>query len=92
MDVAGAEALRWRIAQQEHWQRAPAVRAGAQPAIDPDGYLLESFGNGVRTYRTQRRTEVVDGRLAVVTCHVSKRLVEGAWHEDVFFEQLSHVA
>jgi hypothetical protein len=92
MDIAGAEALRWRIAQQEHWETAHAVRVGVQPSIDPDGYLLESFGAGVRTYRAKRRSELVEGRPALVTCHVSKRLVEGAWHEKVFFGQIEHVA
>jgi hypothetical protein len=92
MDIAGAEALRWRIAQQEHWETATAVRVGVQPAIDPDGYLLESYSAGVRTYRAKRLADIVDGRPALVSCHLTKRLVEGAWYEDVFLGQIEHVA
>jgi hypothetical protein len=92
MDIQGAEALRWRLAQQEHWQTAAAVRSGAQPAIDPEGYALERFGEGVRVYRVRRRRDVVHGRSAMVTFRFSKRLVDGAWHEQVVVEDVQDAA
>ena len=88
MDVAGAKALSWRLAQQQHWQSASAVRAGIQPAIDPDGYVLESFHDGVRTYGRQRRIEMIDGRPARILCRVTKRLVGDLWHEDMVVERV----
>jgi len=92
MEIAGAEALRWRFAQQEHWQTAAAVRLGAQPSLDPDGYVLESFDTDFRYYRSQRRVEIVGGRRALVTCRLRKRLAEGAWHEDVIIERIQRAA
>jgi hypothetical protein len=86
MDVAGAEALRWRLAQQEHWQSAPAVRRGIQSRIDPDGHALESFAPGLRSYRPEWRTQMVEGRRARVAIRLCKRLVEGAWREDLSVE------
>jgi hypothetical protein len=86
MDVAGAEALRWRLAQQEHWQSAPAVRLGIQSSVDPDGHALESFDASVRSYRSEWGMQIVEGRTARVVVRLCKRLVEGAWHEDVSVE------
>ena len=61
MDIAGAEALAARIAQQEQWREALAVRTARQPAVDPDGHALESIRAGVRIYRAERRLEAVRG-------------------------------
>jgi hypothetical protein len=92
MDIQGAQALRWRLAQQENWQTAAAVRSGAQPPIDPEGYALERFEAGVRLYRMRRRHDVVRGRSATVTFHFSKRLVDGAWLEQVVVEDVQDAA
>ena len=90
MDVAGAEALRLRIAQQEHWRSARAVRLGLQPSVDPDGHALESFAGATRLYH-MRLFKIVAGRPAMVTRQIRKRLVEGAWCEeliDTWWEEL----
>jgi hypothetical protein len=83
MDVTGAEALRQRLAQQEHWREARLVRLGRQPAFDPDGYALESFHDDVRVYRVELRLERNDGRSATVTRRIRKHLVDGAWEPAV---------
>ena len=50
----GAEALKFRLEQQMHWQQATAVRAGRQPPVDPDGAELVGIGEGVRVYRAAK--------------------------------------
>lgn len=92
MDIAGAEVLRQRLAQQEHWRQARAVRIGSQPSIDPDGHALESFRSGVRYYRLQQREELHEGRSEIVTRRLSKHLIEGVWESDVTIEYVQHVA
>ena len=88
MDIAGARALSRRLAQQEHWRQALAVRIGRQPAIDPDGYALEAFRSGVRYYRERREVEVHDGKPAVVIRRHRKRLVGDAWEDEVSVEAI----
>ena len=83
MDITGARALSERLAQQKHWCQALAVQIGRQPAFDPDGAALESYRGSVRTYRPQQRLEIVDGRPTMVTRSFSKRLIDGAWEEQV---------
>ena len=92
MDIAGADVLRQRIAQQENWRQSVAVRAGHQPAIDPDGHVLESFCDGVRNYRDEHRIELCGGRAEMVTRRISKQLVDGAWHVDVVVERVPQYA
>jgi hypothetical protein len=92
MDVAAAEVLRQRLAQQEQWRQARSVRVGSQPPFDPDGHSLESFRAGIRFYWTEQRTEVNAGRTELVTQRVCKRLVDGAWENDVIVEQVRRVA
>ena len=92
MDIAGAEVLRQRLAQQEHWRQARAVQLGRQSSFDPDGYALESFRADVRYYRPQRRVEIQNGRSQVVTRRISKRLVEGVWQQDVVVVDSQRVA
>jgi hypothetical protein len=86
MDVTGAEVLRRRLAQQEHWREARLVRLGRQPSFDPDGHSLESFSAGVRLYRPKQRVERQNGHPSVVTERVRKRLVNGAWESEVVVE------
>jgi hypothetical protein len=79
-DAQLPQTLEARLAQQAHWRQAPAVERGEQPATDPDAYDLEELREGMRLYRTreqQRRT--VDGRKALVTQRLTKRLVDGRW-------------
>jgi len=83
MDISGARALSDRIAQQQHWRQALAVQLGRQPSFDPDGHALESYCGGVRNYRAEERLEVLDGRPAMVTRRVSKRLIDGVWESEV---------
>ena len=92
MDVAGAEALRQRLAQQEHWQQALAVQLGHQPSIDPDGYALVEFSSATRYYRPRRQTDMIAGRMAPVIRRLCKRLVDGAWEDDVVVEAITHLA
>ena len=67
MDARGAEHLRIRIEQHQHWRQAQAVLDGLQPAIDPDADDLVELRAELRIYR--------DGH--------SKRLVDGWWHTRV---------
>jgi hypothetical protein len=92
MDVSGAEVLRQRLAQQENWRAARAVCLGQQPSIDPDGYALESYGDGIRVYRREQRLEQRNGRHEWVTQHLRKRLVDGAWEAEVVVEHVRKVA
>ena len=83
MDVTGAEVLRQRLAQQQHWREARLVRLGRQPSFDPDGHALESFSGVLRVYRPMQRLERGDGRPAMITERIRKRLVDGAWEAEV---------
>jgi hypothetical protein len=92
MDITGAQALSRRIAQQEHWREARAVRVGYQPPSDPDGSDLESFRSGLRVYRERQRLDVRDGRPAMVTCRLEKRLVDGVWEAEMVVLDVQQVA
>jgi hypothetical protein len=71
VDAAGAEKLRWRIEQQEHWRQAQAVIDGRQPNIDPDLNDLTDFGAGLRVYSARVTRDGV--------IQLCKRLVDGVW-------------
>jgi hypothetical protein len=92
MERSRAEALRWRLAQQENWRAAQAVRTGLQPPFDPHGHRLESFQAGLRIYRMEPGVEMVHGRPATVTTRMTKRLIDQAWHEHVAIESVLNVA
>ena len=92
MDISGARVLSERIAQQRHWRQARAVQVGTQPAADPDGYALESYRGAVRTYRPQESIEILDGRPAMVTRCVRKRLIDGIWEGEVVILGVRNVA
>jgi hypothetical protein len=68
VDAAGADKLRWRLDQQEHWRQAQAVLDGRQPAIDPDLAELEEFGDELRLYSSRPGA-----------ARLCKRLVDGTW-------------
>ena len=77
MDAAGAEELRKRLEEQQHWRQAEAVRDGRQPATDPDSFELEEIGDGVRRYGHEQQRMTVDGRPALVTVRMTKTIVDG---------------
>lgn len=83
MDTNGARHLAIRIAQQEHWERAPAVREGRQPASDPDRERLEALGEGCRIYATH----VTDGENVTTVERFLKTLVDDSWELAAFDEQ-----
>jgi hypothetical protein len=87
VDRSGADVLRRRIEEQEHWSQATAVQAGRQARSDPDREELSELGSGVRLYGYERRHEVVDGNRALVTWRVCKRLHRGYWEHDLIREQ-----
>ena len=72
MDAAGAQSLKKRLEQQEHWRQADAVREGRQLPVDPDGDEVEALGDGFRLY-------AVSGPDAETHQRVAKRLVDGKW-------------
>lgn len=82
----GAEALSFRLEQQMQWQEATAVRAGRQPSVDPDGAELEGIGEGVRVYRSHEVPGMMDGRAALLTQRLVKRLESDYWDSDVEVE------
>ena len=79
----GAEALKFRLEQQMQWQEATEVRAGRQPQVDPEGAELEGIGEGVRVYRFHEVPGVMDGRAALLTQRLVKRLENDCWESDV---------
>ena len=83
MDTNGARHLAVRIAQQEHWERAPAVREGRQPATDPDREQLEALGDDCRIYATH----VTDGGNGTTVERFLKTLVDDSWELAAFDEQ-----
>ena len=91
MDATGAKTLNQRIADQEHWRQAQAVRDGLQPTIDPDAWQLVETREGLRLYdiREQQR-QTVEGRPAVVTQRLTKRLVEGWWETSYVREAVQY--
>ena len=82
----GAEALSFRLEQQMQWQEATAVRAGRQPQVDPDGAELEEIREGVRVYRSHEVPGLMDGRAALLTRRLVKRLENAYWESDVEVE------
>jgi hypothetical protein len=88
MDAQGARALTRRIEQQQHWRQAPAVRDGRQPPVDPDGAELEELSETTRLYGREVRAETVDGRRALVTRRMQKRLVDGWWRTEEVVERV----
>ena len=79
----GAEVLSFRLAQQAQWNEAGAVRDGHQPPSDPDGAELEEIDDGVRIYRLQHVPGTMDGRPAILSQRLVKRLENGHWEGDL---------
>jgi hypothetical protein len=83
VELAGAGLLSFRIAQQENWAQAEAVGEGRQSRIDPDGNELEAFSEGLRIYRPHEVGGTMDGRPAILSQRLVKRLANGVWESDV---------
>ena len=88
MDAAGAEELRKRLEQQEHWRQAEAVRDGRQEPCDPDLLELEELGDGVRYYGLDTQFVSDNGRSHFVTFRIVKRLVDGEWRRSLVREDV----
>jgi hypothetical protein len=82
LDAAGAEKLRWRIEQQQHWRQAQAVLDGRQPSVDPDQNDLEMFESDLRIYASRSTRDGV--------VRLCKRLVDGAWQHGTIDAELNH--
>jgi hypothetical protein len=78
VDAAGAERLRLRIEQQQHWRQAASVLDGRQPPTDPDQEQLQTFDEGIRFYAPR-----VTQKGIVRMC---KRLVDGTWENGMLDE------
>jgi hypothetical protein len=87
VDRSGADVLRRRIEEHEHWTQAPAVQTGRQAHADPDREELRELGSGVRFYGYEQIHEVVDGHRALVTLRVCKRLRQGFWERELIREE-----
>ena len=79
MDARGAQILRDRIAQQQHWELAEAVRDGRQSRTDPDRDALEDFGANRRVYGAFTAEERTKGHGRRVTRRLVKVLRDGEW-------------
>jgi hypothetical protein len=87
-----AEALGFRLAQQEHWRQAAAVGDGRQLRIDPDGAELEQLGDRVRIYRLHEAYGRIDGHAAILTQRLVKRLTpDGAWESELVVDSYQHI-
>lgn len=92
MELQVAGALSFRLAQQEHWRQADGVRDGRQSHVDPHGAELEELGDRVRVYRLHEAHGRIDGRQAVITQRLVKRLgPDGIWESDLVVDSYQHV-
>jgi len=91
MDANGARELSKRLDAQAHWRQATAVQTGEQPASDPDAQELEELGDGVRTYGIETQRTIVEGRQALVTHRLCKRLREGRWEFTLNVERIDYL-
>jgi len=80
MDPNGARYLKARIAQQQHWRLAEAVRNGSQAAADPDAGRLEEIGDGYRLYTREASHGSNGGR---IVHRLRKTLVDGRWESSL---------
>jgi N-acetyl-anhydromuramyl-L-alanine amidase AmpD len=91
MDANGARELSKRLDAQAHWRQATAVQTGEQPAADPDAPDLEELGDGVRRYGLETQRMTVEGRQALVTHRLCKRLREGRWEFTLDVERIDYL-
>ena len=91
MDANGARELTKRLEAQAHWRQATAVQTGEQPTSDPDAQDLDELGQGVRRYGIETQRMTVEGRPALVTHRLCKRLREGRWEVTLDVESVDYL-
>jgi N-acetyl-anhydromuramyl-L-alanine amidase AmpD len=91
MDANGARELTKRLDAQAHWRLAAAVQTGEQSATDPDGQDLDELGEGVRRYGIETQRMTVEGRPALVTHRLCKRLRDGRWEATLDVESIDYL-
>jgi N-acetyl-anhydromuramyl-L-alanine amidase AmpD len=91
MDANGARELTKRLEAQAHWRQATAVQTGEQPTSDPDAQDLDELGEGVRRYGIETQRMIVEGRPALVTHRLCKRLREGRWEVTLDVESIDYL-
>jgi hypothetical protein len=91
MDANGARELSKRLEAQAHWRQATAVQTGEQPTTDPDVQDLDGLGEGVRRYGIETQRMTVEGRPALVTHRLSKRLRDGRWEVTLDVESIDYL-
>jgi len=91
MDANGARELTKRLEAQAHWRQATAVQTGEQPASDPDAQDLEELGEGVRRYGIETQRTTVEGRPALITHRLCKRLRDGRWEVTLDVESIDYL-
>ena len=91
MDANGARELTKRLESQAHWRQATAVQTGEQPTSDPDAQDLHELGEGVRRYGIETQRTTVEGRPALVTHRLCKRLREGRWETSFEIERIDRL-
>jgi len=91
MDANGARELTKRLEAQAHWRQATAVQTGEQPTLDPDAQDLDELGEGVRRYGIETQRMTVEGRPALVTHRLCKRLREGRWEATLDVESVDYL-
>ena len=91
MDANGARELTKRLEAQAHWRQATAVQTGEQPTADPDAQDLDELGEGVRRYGIETQRTIVEGRPALVTHRLCKRLREGRWEFTLDVERIDYL-
>ena len=91
MDANGARELTKRLEAQAHWRQATAVQTGEQPTSDPDAQDLDELGEGVRRYGIETQRTTVEGRPALVTHRLCKRLRDGRWEVTLDVESIDYL-
>ena len=91
MDANGARELTKRLEAQAHWRQATAVQTGERPTSDPDAQDLDELGEGVRRYGIETQRMTVEGRPALVTHRLCKRLREGRWEVTLDVESIDYL-
>ncbi len=90
MDANGARELSKRLEAQQHWRQAAAVLRGEQSATDPDAQDLEELHEGLRRYGVETHETSMDGRPAVVTHRLCKRLRDERWEATLEVERVEY--
>jgi N-acetyl-anhydromuramyl-L-alanine amidase AmpD len=91
MDANGARELTKRLEAQAHWRQATAVQTGEQPTSDPDAQDLEELGESVRRYGSETQRTTVEGRPALVSHRLCKRLRNGRWEATLDVERVDYL-